>query len=480
MYCGQCGKEIKPEHKFCLYCGASVIQEKNILTGRKNKASLKKNVVVGVVSILVCVSVASGAILVSGGSNKKDKENISSQEGVQKEQEVDVSGGLIEYPDMHSIWIDGFEVRIIKYIDTESMLVKLQVGTSLIQAVVPRSLEEEAYVASYYTETWNGVTETALRFTSKEKNSALLFSCTTGENLDVLFQEDIDSIATQENAYEFESVNNGNGVIGFGTLNDIALSKYDEKTSLSGYVSIVYDSEKQMVVAAGILDAEENRQEAAQNYLQQIIFDKVVDEDFVYYVKSLPSDYEERIEAMYQKYDEILDSPTEYLQNNYEAVAEEYADYYIWDLTDDGIPEIIFMGSQHRICIVGEKNAINLVGDFIAWSKESGEIYVRYTIPGELTWNKYKIMEDNGYLSLETLSDECLEISQEYIEGELVSVYTLANAEISEEEFCRISEKFFLVDIPSPKLRSTSANIISRIEFYRSTMCLSDEDVSNN
>lgn len=374
----------------------------------------------------------------------------------------------------HSIWIQGYEIRILEYLDDESMLVKLRVGTSLIQAVVPRMLEENTYVIEYENETWGGENTTYIRFTDLNKNNAIYFSCVTGTDVDIRFQEMITN--AQESGREYEVLNDGKSILGQELFNDVRISEYDSPSCLTAEVISSYCEKNQMVCAMAILTDDEREQSLAIEYLKKMQFRRISDNDFVYMTTNLPNTYEKQMEQMYEMYEEIIEYPTEYLQTNYNSAGADYEIHFLYDFTNDGIPEIVFMGNPKWICIVGENNAINLSGERIVWLEDRSEFLVCVAWTGDVTWSKSKIESDNdGNMELIVVESEYL-CSKYDMESDSY-VYMVEGKSISEEKFYEMEKNLQQVDAFQPFTYSTDSYVATKTGFNRSVMRLNDERI---
>lgn len=379
-----------------------------------------------------------------------------------------------EKDDAHTFWIDGKEFKVLEYIDEKSMLVKFELEDCIIQMIVPRSLENEVYIMNYEIDIWNDLVHPIIGFLNKDKQDLFLCSIITNVNTKDLFIEAYSN--DLEHKQEYEIQDNGNRIVVYEATREVFLSEPYNELRMGGYLTYYYDDEANAMIAAAILNTDESEQESGKNYLESIQIRESNDEDFVSRIESQTDDYEQRMLNMYAKYVELLDNPTTYLQEKHNAVGELYEMHYLYDFTEDGIPEIIFMGSPNWICIIGENSSQNISGSDIAWSKTPAEFYVRIEWTGEVTWQKYQIETDqNGIITANMIDTKYLCSSYNYENDEFT--YTYQGRIISEKEFLEKEKSLKAVDIPAPWRYDLDGYVASEKAFYRSVTYLNDKRI---
>lgn len=377
--------------------------------------------------------------------------------------------------DIHSIWFDGIEFKILKYLDEDKMLVKFPLNNYLVQAVVPRALEDEEYIDEYCSESdlSGDNREVYLKLKDKDKQDAISFAYMQGPDAITSMKAEYEAKYAQidgETIYEVSTLNNGRGLV--MRINDyITLSEYDrDEKWLPGYMLIVINEEEQMAFAMEIL--EENESEIDRSYFEQVTFRKIEDTDYVMRASSEQPDYDARMDAMYQKYEEIIKNPDKILQEQYGAWGQSYTLHFLWDFNEDNIPEIVFLGNPRSIIIIGEKNAVSINGSNVIFSNTPNIIYTPVEFTGNVNWSKNEVQVDaQGNLVVNTL---------ENLEGDpAYATYRYMGENISEERYLELLSAIERPDRPKPRMFDTDEYVASKTGFRRSVQCLTNDYVYN-
>lgn len=370
----------------------------------------------------------------------KSEENLESQENIAK-----LNPG-------NSVWIDGVEFKILERIN-DSIVVKFSAEEYLFEMTLPDCLElDELVLADAYSALDSGTAEVCQKYVHKQNETAFEVAVYAGASVENLCKEHIASLI-QDNIMEFESTQNGKGIIG-----------QIESDTLSGYKVLLMDKECELLVTAVMLSEDER----AKEHILQCLPKMLVDDSPAHYISDTEvetENYGDRIEKMYQKYIYISMEPTKYLKENYDAPGEIYNSHYLYDFTGDSIPELVYMGDPNWICVVGEKNAVHINGDSIHWCKEQDKAYITLFRQQDGEWVKYWFTSsETGHLSV-TPYEEYLTV-----EGEK---YYCNGKKISEKEYNRLTDEIDSVYIRDAKRYEEHRT--SLLEFIKSGKVLSDD-----
>lgn len=508
MFCPNCGKEVTNDAKFCQYCGFSIDKNQendNVSKNVKRNSIHRKKLLIGSVIIIAIIILGNIGILVnrSGESDvnstevqysdsgnegteseeaENDAQSIASNDNVQnvglesEEQESvsEITSQNSPSDDMYSIWFDGIEFKILKYLDDDNMLVKFPLSNYMIQAVVPRTLENERYISEYYSESDSSGEnkEIYLKLVNSDKEDAIFFAYMQGADVYARIESSYGELAGRidgEEVYEVNTLNNGTAIAFLGG-DSVTWGEYDHDAErLSGYMMVVLNPEEQMTFAMEILSEDEN--DINKDSFEHVAFRKLTDADYVLRANAELENYDARMETMYQKYKEIVEDSTAYLQADCSAPGENYTSHYLLDLTGDNVPEVIFMGTPRCLAIVGEKNSIPMFGNEILFSNTPNVFYIKTAFQENISWQKYEINTDaEGYLVANLM--ETLEID---LDG-----YTLNGENITEKEYLSLLSEIEKTDRPKPRMYDTEEYIASQKGFYRSVQCLTNEFVFDN
>lgn len=387
------------------------------------------------------------------------------------QQLTDIGQSIQDKRDMHSIWLDGNEMKIMEYLDEKSMCVKLDLGVSIVQTTVPRYIEDSCKI-SYDYETYGDTYLSSIRCIHEE--NALLISCLRGENVNEVFKEFVTD-------YEDEKVYRLLGDesrVGYPVkIKESELNNYSVQSDLDGYAMAVYDAENEIIVFMEMFTNDRNELEQYKKYLENLEFKRKEDKDFVSDLDIVLDDYDVRMENMYSRYQETLQIPSDFIKETCEAPGEEYRIHYFYDFTNDGVPEIIYYGNPKWICIIGEKNAVNLGGSEIIWSETPSEFYVYSEWTGERTWIKYKMeVNENGFIEANIIDREYLSSEYSYENDEYSYIYQGKN--ITEEKFIQIMDSLKSVRIRTPVRFLTGECMATKLGFYRCAMHLNDDFIN--
>lgn len=476
MFCTKCGAELKDDVKFCTKCGTEI--KKSVKEPKKAKTVGKKNGVwlaVGVCTILLCSSLGI-AFAMKGKEAEPANNNIltedeqtKAEEVISKKEEVLPEATQTLVAEKKSVWHDGVEIKMLGRLNRDNTLIKMALGNYMVQLAIPDTVIIEEYVlADSYSESWDGVTEACHSLVHNQKQNAIYLSVVSGGTVATTYQGLWERAREEEEFWEFQTPNGCNGFV-LEEWMSVVKSEYDDSERMFGYVACVFDAEEQAMLLAWFGSEDDAEAEMFRDNVGQLVFRKQQDSDYVFRSRNLAENYEERLKFMWRKYNEMINKPTEYLTTNYEAVGEEYQLHYVYDLTDDGIPEIIYFGRPNWICIVGEKNAINVGGDSIYWGKEPGIFYTSLFWQMSGGWSQNKLVTDeNGYLVLDCLASEYLETDGQ--------AYWHLGVEIPEEDYWKIVEELESPYTPDARIYGDEY-VAAWGGFQRSAKQLSDDYV---
>ncbi len=474
MFCPNCGNEVKEEPKFCQYCGSQIAQKQ------------QKHIKI----IWICAALFVVLIGISAFASDKNKDQVAlndEQQEVKFEKnevgdrdventeqpnivEDSVTKPEAEESDVHSIWLDGREFKILKYLDDENMLVKFTLDNYMIQAAIPRDIETQQYAIEYYSESYGEEVESWVKLINFNKEDAVMFSLVRGpETMSMLAERSVElagQIGT-EGVFEVESLRNGKAFVMEEGL-EVAWSEYDrDERWLDGYLTFLVDREEQVALIMLRLDADVET--INKDIFEHVAFRKMEDDDYVMRFGYWQENCEAMMDNVYQKYREIVKDPTTYLQNNYEEPGDNYIYHYLYDLSGDNVPEMIFMGNPRRTAIVGEKNAISLSCDQIVFSDTPNIFYTSIAFQADVTWDKMELqMDEQGYLVANS-------IARFGINSDGTCWYN--EESITAEEYEKIIGEIKRKDIPQPRMYDATESIASEKGFLRSVQCFTNDFV---
>lgn len=312
-----------------------------------------------------------------------------------------------------SLWFDWFEVKILEYVDKDSMIVKFSLGNYMFQMKVPRILEEEPY---YICDCDVSSSSAYISLINENGDRGVTLTYSEGENIVEKYEKWISGLDLQK-IYQAETVGGMRAIITYE-------EEWINHNLLGGYFIGACDEEKNVAMLCGMLSENDEENEITKEYLTELAYKLKEDSDYVYLKEDVTDEYLQRMSNMYEKYSAIIEDTTGCLQNEYMMVGEEYTKYYLVDLTEDSIPEIVFMGRPNWIAIVGEKNAVALNGSSIIWTNVPGEFYTCLAFSFTEEWGRYKVSVDkDGIMSVECIQSEFLSSNgQEYwYEGKAIT-----------------------------------------------------------
>lgn len=487
MFCPNCGKEVKEEIKFCQYCGSQIVEKQENYIDTFLKNTHKKIAMIGVVALVIIIGIVvlfsdkqkEQEVLVDEGLLETKSENVEWSDTHEERIELsdtpkeDLSQPEKESNDIHSFWIDGTEFKILKYLDEENMLVKFPLDNHLVQAIVPRTLETENYVREYYCDSYNEEDEGWIKLINCNKEEAVMFEYMHGPETMLLLEERCAELYEQkgsEGIFEVESLRNGKALVVEGGQ-EVACNEYDiDERWLDGYMVILLDKEEQTALV--MLSLNEDVQKINIHNFEHVAFRKIEEDDYVMRFGYWQENYETVMDNAYQKYREIIEDPTTYLQNNYDEPGDNYNLHYLYDLSGDNVPEMIFMGQPRRMAIVGDKNAISLSCDQIVFSDIPNIFYTSIAFQGDVTWEKYEIQTDvQGYLVANKIAGFGTYMEETFWYNE---------EDITADEYAKLMAEIDKTDRPKPRLYDTDEYIASKKGFQRSVQCLNNNFVFEN
>lgn len=479
MYCINCGKEVIGEAKYCACCSVHVGR-----TVIKRKISQYIWLVLGVFGVLVVGVVGIVAASRSDYSAKGESvdtvvslESEKEEREINKDKEESANGSVVEnIEDVEeqkiSVWHDGVEFKILEYLDDELMRVKFVLEKYIVQAVVPRTLEQQDYFVEEYSDydAASGEEETYLKVINQDKGDALYFAYGRGAQVIENFANTYEmwkSRGESEDCYQIETVCNGEGLV-VVTSDSVAWSRYDkDERLLQGYMTAVSDEEEAAVFMFGLLTDDEGQYDMIRDSVEQVVIRRITEDDLVLKMQ-VDDEYEQRMTDMFQKYREITDSPTEYLQTNYYAPGSEYNYHYLYDVTGDGVPEIFFQGNPSLFCIVGEANAVCLHGvDEIVWTDMENIFYTKSTSQAGINWDRYEVSIDMlGYMEINRVASIAIDH-----EGN----YSMNGETITREKYLDVISIVEQNYLPEPRRVYSKEYVLSKKGFKDSVKRLTDE-----
>lgn len=357
-----------------------------------------------------------------------------------------------------SLWFDSLEVRILEYVDEESMIVKFSLGNYIFQMKLPRIFEEEPYyICDYEMDS----TSVSISLVNEAGDRGFLLTYSEGENV-VAEYENWRAKLDVQNTHQVETVQGMKAVI---THED----EWFDVNLLDGYLIGACDKENNIAMLCGVLSNNDEENEITKEYLTELAYKLKEDSDYLYLKEDVTDEYLQRMNSMYEKYAEIIEDATGYLKNDYMMVGEEYTQYYLVDLTADEIPEIVFIGRPNWIAIVGEKNAISLNGSSIIWTNVPGEFYTCVAFSFTEEWSRYKISVDKeGIMSVDCIQGEYLSSNGEE--------YQYEGKTITEEEYKKIFSELNHPYVYKATIHNSSGKV-SEKDFYRKVQRLSNDFV---
>lgn len=380
------------------------------------------------------------------GTNKEI--NLENNEVIVKE-----SNFAWNFEDMHSFQIDNWEFKVLAYLDEQNMLVKFPLGTEyIVQVIVPRSLGDGLYQCKLNSSKTEESSIATVDIEKTDTGERIIFAYSEGMEYLHLLEEWRAAIEADPEVIKESMV----------AINQKEVVVYKQDKEL---IAIWMDGESQKVqyIMANGIDA--SMQEIVEN-LKQTVFRELREDDFVFRTEQMVDNYESRMDAMYQKYQEILEDTDTYLLENYNAPGNEYTQHYLYDLTGDNIPEIIFVGNPRSVMIVGESNAISLPGvSNMMWGKSPNVVFTEGGYMGDVSVNKQIILMDNqGNLVVEY---------ERYLEKNADGRCLFLGEEISQEQYAEILENTQKEQTFTPYLFEEGGTTLHW--FNKSVKCLNNE-----
>ncbi len=228
---------------------------------------------------------------------------------------------------------------------------------------------------------------------------------------------------------------------------------------LNGYKMDIKVPKEQIVFSFWILNKNITKIDIG-NY-EHVGIRKVKESDFVMKTKIKHKKYEDAMNNIYTLYDYIIKEPTQILRTDYNLMGIDYNAHYIYDLSGDNVPEIIFLGKERipsgacitpvqHIVILGENNFVSLPGNQIVFSDVANVFYIPRSFQEDTTWKKYEMETDT--------------------DGNLVANCIASFTTDTLEEV----EK---AGLPKARLYNAMVQQASQSEFQRSVQCLNDSFV---
>ena len=439
---------------------------------------MHKKICIGIVmcliTVLLCACSRGGHTVHNRDYDSSfDEDEVSTNDNDERNTESDNDEAEKDYP---SIWFDGVEFKILEYIDNDYMLVKFLLEDYIIQTVVPRRVETDKYDSEFYVENYGGVENAYLKLSAEDRNEAIFFSYGKGESMIEEYGDG--SYEAIKNAFGGELVESktseGKAIFYKEGNLDISIYEYEDETEVDGYDIYVPAIDQQTMFVFAVLNEDENQCKKDLEELLEIKYKKTEDSDFIRNTTLNEDEYTARLDAMYSKYIDMALYPDNYLREQWNAPGEGYDYQQLADMTNDGIPEVFFMGNPKSICIMGEKNVITLWGDEIFWGDEPNVFYVDISYPGEFTYVKYElILDENGNIAANILDSSYLNLLEEtddYIN--YTTTYSFKGDEISEKEYWSLVEELKAAKHLRPKLYDTDEFVAGKTMFKRSAMRL--------
>ncbi len=398
------------------------------------------------------------------------------------DNQITESDNSITEKECPSIWFDGVEFKILEYIDKDYMFVKFLLDEYLIQTVVPRRLETDKYDSEFYVESYGGEKNAYLKLSAENRTEAIFFSYGKGESMIAAYGDgSYEAIESGFGGELFESETSEGQVVFYREGNlDISIYEYEDENEMNGYGVYVPAIDQQTMFVFAILNENEKQCKKDLESLLEIDYKKADDSDFIRNATLSEEEYTNRIDDMYAKYMDIAFNPDSFLKEQWQAPGEMYDYQQLVDMTNDGIPEVFFLGNPKSICIMGEENVITLWGDEIFWSDEPNIFYVDISYPGEFTYVKYElVVDENGYISAKVLEEEYLKLFEEtddYINYTIK--YFCKGNEINEMEYLGFVDGLKSVKHIKPKMYNVDEFLASKNMFKRSAMRLTSDEIS--
>lgn len=284
----------------------------------------------------------------------------------------------------HSIWIGTKEIKILKYLDEEKMLIKLRVGDYLVQMVVPRSLEQQQYVCDYEVGNEAGWRQGSARFVN----------CNKKDDVRIWYYHEDDLETYEKNKQEYMdelersdsyTMKNGHTINVMDDVSELRVSKWDsEANTVQGKRGGFYDDELQTIFEIWMSDEEEAKREKFVDDMMQMCYRTWdSDTDYLAVGQNIP-DYSTRMNDMYQRCVAVYNSPKEYLKQTFDIDSDERSVKYcgLYDVTEDDIPEMLIADDEKGICILGENNSVRIPSaDYLVRTDDPNMFYsfVSYT-----------------------------------------------------------------------------------------------------
>ncbi len=526
MFCIKCGKKNSDDARFCVVCGEQLLVNSAVSPvaaepspKKSNLAKSKVKLVAGIVIgfFLLASAIVLGCSIINYShkdqvtntgddreeallyaeetldiSSNSETSSITENESAESEKQptadadsVSEQDEIIPMQNAYSIWGDGIECRVVRYLDERSMLVKIPFGNYIVQAVLPREFENGFHVDSEFYEDENGeINDAYLELVDVSENCAvrLVYMCGTGysaecqeltfENLQEKVAEYDEHYNEKITLYECVMPDGKNGIV--INMELYMESQYDDDIFMNGYAIIQNDIENQICFGGVIVYADEDRVAEAQRNIEQLGFSTKSEDDYEYTALYQEEELDLRLQAMYEKYLTIVEDPYVVFTEDVDSRFASLGEYWLMDLTQDGVPEIVCIGQAKWIYIVGEQNYVALGGvSDIYQTEDPGIIIVKGGWPGEVTWDKYEVIVDvNGNIMLETLERAYMKCYDDWESG--ATIAEMHGEKISQEELEIEADAIATDDYRYPRLVCYSDAKFTLSAFHRFKRKLND------
>lgn len=344
--------------------------------------------------------------------------------------------------DVHSIWVGAGEMKILRYIDEQRMLVKMRVGRYLVQMVAPRNFETEEYLCLAWDDGESGWRQGEVDFINYNKKNCMYVGY---EHDDDLEQYQIAKNSEKDMLKEAASymMKNGHTLKVLEESGDLMLAEDDPNPNMvMGKQGIIYDDTQQTKFKIEMFDDDDMKREKLVEDMQQMQYREWnSDTDYLAVGQNTP-DYENRMRNMYQRCFSVFDSPKEYLKQTFDIDSNDMSIIYcgLYDMTGDDIPEMLIADEEKGICILGENNSVRIPDSNYLIRTDDPSMY--YSVVS-YTWGTYMTQ----YYITQT-PEGVLEVSEGKVlsyepkvddSGNETISYSWDNKEITQKEYDEMS-----------------------------------------